>query len=346
MKFGHDFKEALKREGFPPHWIDSAVPYRSLKKCIKNVEKELQALGLDAETLRELMDSSPDLQMLPAQPSPAKAAPVAFRYNFKGWCLYQSVDRKRYLPADESEDETFRPTLILYIHVKDGLAVNATLSPDTRKYLSQISARQNASPLPDLSLPEGHFEDELSGFSELTVNEPKKADDQNGMIKRVEVPLTFDAEFFGLLQDDVHSLDTLQAEEQKSLEKEIAVLSKEVTSLANPSIKAKKSDIEIWREMFEIYLQAGVFFSTNEIGGGSRSAVQAAKQLTWFQTEVVKRNLLSSFKRPASKVAMDRFTAINIKLLMNLKFQEINQLAISKILKSKPHCELIVCARN
>jgi hypothetical protein len=47
----------------------------------------------------------------------------------------------------------------------------------------------------------------------------------------VEVPLTFDAQFFDILLDDVTSLDTLQAEEQKLLGDEIIALSTEVTAV-------------------------------------------------------------------------------------------------------------------
>lgn len=47
----------------------------------------------------------------------------------------------------------------------------------------------------------------------------------------MEVPLTFDAEFFDILLDDVTSLDTLQTDEQKILSDEIEALSTEVTAV-------------------------------------------------------------------------------------------------------------------
>jgi E3 ubiquitin-protein ligase BAH len=89
-----------------------------------------------------------------------------------------------------------------------------------------------------------------------------------------------------------------------------------------------------WRELFDLYLQAGVFFSTHELDRGRRDSTAAARQLQWFQSEVTKRGLKNLFKLPASHQALDRFIRINITLLRNLKFQEINQKAISKILKS------------
>lgn len=57
MKFGHNFSEALQKEEYPAHWIESAISYRQLKKCIKKVQLELSTLGLDPETLNELWES-------------------------------------------------------------------------------------------------------------------------------------------------------------------------------------------------------------------------------------------------------------------------------------------------
>jgi E3 ubiquitin-protein ligase BAH len=50
---------------------------------------------------------------------------------------------------------------------------------------------------------------------------------------------------------------------------------------------------------------------------------------------VVRRGVPDHFKLPASHAAFERFVNINKQLLLNIKFQEINQKAVYKILKSK-----------
>ena len=60
MKFAHEYETALTSEGFPTHWVQSAIAYRQLKKCIKKVELELSGIGLDASTLRQLWQSIND----------------------------------------------------------------------------------------------------------------------------------------------------------------------------------------------------------------------------------------------------------------------------------------------
>lgn len=85
MKFAHQLKEALRREGFPPHWVESAVPYGQLKKCIKKVEGELRGFGLDAETLRQLLPSLPASDIQKSRRASGDV-PVAFQYHFAGEC--------------------------------------------------------------------------------------------------------------------------------------------------------------------------------------------------------------------------------------------------------------------
>ena len=58
MKFGHDFEESLGKGEFPKEWLSSAISYKQLKKCIKKVQRELKSLGLDTQTLTELLDAS------------------------------------------------------------------------------------------------------------------------------------------------------------------------------------------------------------------------------------------------------------------------------------------------
>jgi E3 ubiquitin-protein ligase BAH len=151
-------------------------------------------------------------------------------------------------------------------------------------------------------------------------------------IRRIEVPLTFDAEFFELLQGDVSDLGALQEEEKKAMVIDIKALGRELTKVATPS--TRKTDLSRWRELFDLYLQAGIFFSTNELDHGSRNSTDATRQLQWFQAEASRKGLVKSFKLSASRRVLERFIGINLTLLHNLRFQEMNQLAISKILKS------------
>ena len=214
--------------------------------------------------------------------------------------------------------------------------VDAALTPDTRLFFQKIAADLPPKSPPteplDLSLD---APDATAAFatntSPLDTEWKPDAEDQ---FEIIEVPLTFDSEFFDILQQDVNRLDALQAKEQEAMSTEIIHLGEGISEVAKPS-RFSKSDLARWRQIFELYLDAEVFFATAESNHGPRSSQLALKQLQWFQGEVEKRGLARSFKLKDSHQAFTRFVTLNASLLQNLKFQELNKLAVFKILKSK-----------
>ncbi|KAK3941152.1 SPX domain-containing protein [Diplogelasinospora grovesii] len=276
MKFGHAFKEALQGDSYPQHWVETAIPYRQLKKVLGEVREELIRKGYDPDTIHRLL-------------------------------------------ADHNAE---------YI-LKAG---------DSRFLKPKLVVR----PVPDLS------QNILASLKELAESAPSLVDKENesaalnpdGDQQRdsgwVKIPLNADAQFFDILQTDVDKLDELQSQEQKSMNSEIALLGDEIAGVAKPNakfIKFSKTDLYRWREIFEIYLAAQIFFSTTEVNSGARCSEKARKQLVWFQDEVNKRELPHKFKLESSAAAYSRFMALNATLLQNLQFQELNQTAIVKIIK-------------
>ncbi|KAH0543987.1 hypothetical protein FGG08_001754 [Glutinoglossum americanum] len=332
MKFGHEFQEALRKDDFPQHWVKSAIAYSQLKKCVKRVQAELSSLGLDAQTLKQLLE---------AVEKSGSSTHVPFQYTFAG------------------DENAFYPRLVFMIDANDGVPISARLSPGTKDYLENLALSQRNSQHQTLatqsqssgddkipcshsssdgssSIVEGTTEsDSLSSgdsSSSAGVASLQGVTDGNGT-QLVEIPLTSDSEFFHLLKSEVSSLDALQTQEEVLATKEVADLGKEVAIVAAPSTSVSQSDIYRWREIIELYTQAKVFFSTNERDHGSRNSTVAQKQFQWFLVELEKRNLLKQFKRKESAAVLNRFVQINMLLLRNLRFQEINRLAMTKILK-------------
>jgi hypothetical protein len=230
-----------------------------------------------------------------------------------------------------------KPQLTVCVHIKDGCVVDASLAPASRAFLEHI-----ASELPNgrrgSSVPVVTDVAETSNDSS-TISHPAASSQKTSSlaeeddVETIEVPLVFDNRFFEILQSDVNNIDALQAEEQKTMSKEIMELGKEVSRVAKPT-RFSSSDLTRWRHIFELYLDAEVFFATHEQTHGARTSKDALRQLQWFQSEVEKRDLVKSFKIPESQVAFARFLKLNLSLLKNLQFQELNKLAVMKILKS------------
>ncbi|KAI1295016.1 RING-14 protein [Xylaria venustula] len=316
MKFAQEFRKALQREAFPQRWVDCAIPYGQLKKCLKKVTKELEEIGLDKETLARL--AADQQQSSPGHP------PVD-----PGFIYHLDVDGKEGQEGQAAELARYRPRLTVFVRLEDGIAVDAKLSPSTRDYLQKLAlsniattdgalASASLSPAPPV----------ISSGS--TGNTARNATD----IRQVEVPLVFDAEFFGILQADVSNIRTLEEEEQAKLEDQVVLLGEELGKAVEPSRgRRARADLDVWRQIFELYMDARIFFSSRESDHGARTSSQAVEQLHWFQDQVVQRKLVQKLRLGTSHTAFDNFVRINTSLLSILKFQEINRTAITKILK-------------
>ncbi|KAI1496032.1 RING-14 protein [Biscogniauxia marginata] len=321
MKFAQEFKRSLQREGFPQKWVESAIPYGQLKKCLKKVINELCEIGLDKDTLAQL-----------------SLGHSGFRYHLDGKAAESGQG-----PTRRGQNPLLRPRLTVFVHLQDGVAVDASLTPATKHFLRIIASNTpaigTASPLEashvdtlPYPLSSGRHSPSLVGEAS-GVDTASRREDLSA-VQQVEVPLVFDGEFFGILQNDVSNLDTLQEEEQEKLTRQITTLGREIEQATRPSKGRKaKGDLAIWRDIFELYLDARVFFSARESDHGARTSTQALEQLQWFQDQVLKRKLTRNLKLDASRQAFNRFLDMNVTLLQVLKFQEINSLAVTKILK-------------
>lgn len=86
MKFGHRFKAELLEQGFPQHWVDSAIPYSQLKKVINKICLELKEYGLDIASFVKL-PAEPDQKSQAARVVASKDngdGAVTFQYDLGG----------------------------------------------------------------------------------------------------------------------------------------------------------------------------------------------------------------------------------------------------------------------
>lgn len=106
-------------------------------------------------------------------------------------------------------------------------------------------------------------------------------------------------------------------------------LSKVLTVVSSPHNK----DMYTWREILKTYLDAQVFVGDQESDRSTRSSDKAQKQLQWFLKEMERSKLTHKFKQAKSKVAFNTFFQLNSELITMKQFKELNQMAMTKILK-------------
>lgn len=308
MKFGTSFQEALQRDEYPREWIESAISYKKLKKCIKSVQQELQSLGLDHATLEKLWQQVGDVTLGDGH---------MMNYGFL-----------------TTSGTKFVPKLTIALDPQDGSPMDAWLSPETRRILRQLGRRQSAT---GLIKPDGeamqHAHAVGSVGADVSETPSPQSDDHESAIETVEVPLTSDSEFFQILRRELRNLEKLQRSEQKSMETAIVKLGDDLREVKANKNKRSKEDLEAWREIFRLYLDAQVFLSSHEQDAGVRDAAHAQKQLEFFNKTLASEQGRKIKLSKDSKIALDRFQAINLTLLQLLKYSEINRTALTKILK-------------
>jgi hypothetical protein len=125
--------------GYPKHWVDTAVPYHQLKKCVKRVQQELRDLGLDKDTMRQLMEAQTTSDCGEC------IASARYRLDCKSRTLFFFLlisQGTNYQVASASD--VLRPRLTVSVHVVDGVAVDASLSPASRAFLQKLASSRTA----------------------------------------------------------------------------------------------------------------------------------------------------------------------------------------------------------
>ena len=243
----------------------------------------------------------------------------------------------------------FKPKLIFFVNTNGGIPMDACLGLQTSIHLQNLigsipndfHGEKLLEEFNHSSAQRGNFAGCRSNMLSQrgSVNEPKEAETFNDVSQqdylKVVVPLRHDYEFFHLLNIELSGLRDLQSHERSELTTEICALGREISTSAAPPNGSCKIDFYVWREILSLYIDCAVFFSANEQDEFYRGTATAQRQLQKFSDKLSEIKAAKKIRRKESYLAMDRFLYINLKLLRNLKFQELNLTAMTKILKSK-----------
>lgn len=333
MKFGHEYSLALANAGFPAEWVDKAIEYKHLKKCIKKVHNELEDLGLDEDTLAVLGD-------LIAQPRPdAKSEAEKEREEF----LSAAKPQLSTIP------EEFAPQLRILVDSRTGTPLDARLAPETRQSLRKLASHEIivAGRKKDHH-HQGGLREKHVQKSALQEEEDGPADGQGQIhdveseedAKWVQVPLASANDFFQLLEPKLVELERLRDEETRNLEEAILDLGDAVENVIQPVRDGFESrrqvsyrDLYFWREMFRLYLEKPIFYRSTEQKRGALTFAEARSNLEEYDQQLRTTGLLDKMKTPQAKLAAQNFLDLNVRILSIMHFQEWNSRAMTKILK-------------
>ncbi len=328
MKFGHLFKQTLRDDGFPPEWVDSAISYSQLKKCIKRLTDELQQVGLDPVTLSKLLKHVEDYNASTQEDDDDRERPFQYILNPDSPTDKASPSRK-----------AFHPKLLFYVDETSGEVTSAQLDEETKRKLQMLAVETGMSNMrvvddSNASLQAVDSVDSVDSSNPITTV-PTNASRNRPGYRTVEVPITSDTEFFTRLTSEVTGLEKLQEREQKRMNVQIEALGQQVAKLTNPDRRANRKMLTAWRQIFQIYVEEGIFFGTTEMDHKSHDSEMAMARLAGFSNKIAKAGLVEQLKKKENLQALNTFMHINREILQGLRFGEINHNAMIKILKSK-----------
>lgn len=323
MKFGQEYAAALAREDFPQHWLDSAIEYKQLKKCIKKVQRELASIGLDAATIEKLAQwlQIPDEHQADAEKSKDGASSPATELS--------------------AIPEEFTPQLRVLVDSRTGTPLDATLAPETRANLEKLARSELL--IAGRRAELGHTLDRVTTLQAL--RDGDSASDESDRetpteTKWIQIPLVSAKNFFDTLEPKLNELEALNEAEEKKLEMDILDLGDMVEDVTEPvreGFEAKRKisyrDLYFWREMFRLYLEKPIFYSETERNRGALSFDEAKRNLQAYDEQLRSTGLLAKMKTPLAKRAAQRFLDLNVDILKIMHFQEMNARAMRKILK-------------
>lgn len=317
MKFAKVLERTLQQEDLPSEWIEAAIQYKLLKKCISKVVKELAFLGLSLTDLKVLLQDETQERPVEMYSDEAKNDnPIVAHYTLKK-AKNDVVPYLKIVLNDKDENRYSKDHIhVLADQIRRKLVSLVHSDEDDERHILEIKEVGNQHLV--LSAKVNSHADEM--------NQIVRVENENEIV----VMLNSDLTFFKLLSSELQNLDTIREKEEGFLIHQIDKLSDEMVALTR-----RRSDLYIWRELFRLYLDSEVFFRYNETSlvQMQRSSDQVKKNLAEFMLRVEQVQIVERLNKKSAVVACEQFIAMNVRLLKILQFQAINATALKKILK-------------
>ncbi|KAM5543773.1 hypothetical protein V8D89_002390 [Ganoderma adspersum] len=329
MHFSKTYAQLLLT--LPPDLRESAIQYRQLKKIINQIVAELTSLGLSPDLLQGVIQP-------PSQES-GKGKKKEISSQDSQLASHASGSRVIYEFANVVDH--VEPRLHLYLDGDNGLQLYHP--QDTSMHSSHLSI-----PFPISQ----HILQSALPSSAQDTNSPESLDvDGRSLAEDVTsinsheliIPLASDTAFFRTLSEALVTLSKYLVGRKAEFEATLQSLSQDISSASRPSSSTSsfhpysrfssdaatitvpsaalalnsKSDLEAWREIFRMYMEADIFQGHQERFRGERDLEDATVRLVAFSSALRERMSTGRLKLSlkTSKIALGTFMELNTFIL-------------------------------
>ncbi|GMM27849.1 hypothetical protein DAMA08_005650 [Martiniozyma asiatica (nom. inval.)] len=145
------------------------------------------------------------------------------------------------------------------------------------------------------------------------------------------ISLIEDSKFFQILYEEIEGLNEFKELKEKEITDNVQQIASNVSTVTSPALK--KSDLYVWRQIFQMYIESEIFFSTIEKNAGDVNVNLSKERYTKFLQQIAQTNIISNFKHKDSAKAFYDFKLMNDEILKVSNYQIFNTMAVTKILK-------------
>ncbi|KAJ2704757.1 hypothetical protein FB645_003038 [Coemansia sp. IMI 203386] len=146
---------------------------------------------------------------------------------------------------------------------------------------------------------------------------------------QVTMRLQTDQMFFDQLIRYIERSQEFERTYTKQYNNNVSALGSELTAVTSPY----KRDFEVWREVFRLYIDADVWEHSEGNSRPTNTAKEGQERFARFMRHVDKIDLTKQFRDPLSVKLLVNFFKLNSELTHLKLLQEMNELAMRKILK-------------
>lgn len=298
MKFAKLFQQVLAEEEIPEEWKDRAIQYKKLKKRINKVVEELENIGISKDDV--IFDY--DLEIVKSEIHPhlkLKISPL-----------------QKTLIIDKLNDLNYNyqiKSLKLKEIKNDDNDIDDNDDNESYNNLSIISSLSSNSSIDSSILSAINPFDDSAPFYELKIS------------------LLEDTKFFQILYEEIEDLNKFKTEKEAEISSEVEIIASEISHVTIP--KMKKTDLYIWREIFQYYIESEIFFSTIEKKAGSVDINLSKERFFKFLKLIENSKIVNKFHQKDSIIVFQEFKNLNFQIMKISNYQNFNTLAVTKILK-------------
>lgn len=148
----------------------------------------------------------------------------------------------------------------------------------------------------------------------------------------LKISLLEDTKFFQILYNEVETLEKFKFEEEEIFKENIESMCSIISTLTIPN--KRNNDLLIWRQIFKIYIESEIFFSTVERMAGKIDNIDLSRdRLILFFKKINETKLLDKFHNKQSLNIYQNFKTLNFEIIKVSNYEKFNNLAVKKILK-------------